>query len=317
MKSKYIFSIFQLLISVSIFGQDSIQTGYIKYKYKAQEFPNSEATDHIGFLNFNKIESLFVTDRFGMNERSNLSTIKSDASNVGYLAPTSSEKGNMVYRNFETKEIIFNVMKIAVFEPFVVVDNWVEMDWKISTDKKMISNFECTKATTVFRGTEFTAWFTDEIPFPYGPLKLFGLTGIILETSYSVNNKEHKYTAIEICFPCKNNQTIEKPIENIVKTIEEEVDFRDNFSYFFVEEANKKLSDVGILYLDEIPTEKKIKEKRNLRLEKIYEWETKDTKRLKQGIDYKKLLDPNRKKEKPKPANDLYFRPEPMNTHRF
>jgi len=317
MKTKFILLFFNLIVSFITLGQDSIQTGYVKYIYKTQESPNSESTNHFALLNFNSFESLFVTDRFGMNEKSNLSTIKSDANNVGYLAPTSSEKGNMIYRNFEKKEIIYNVMKIAVFEPFVVVDNWVEMDWKLTTEKKLISNYECTKATTVFRGTEFTVWFTDEIPFPYGPLKLFGLSGVILETSYLANNKEFKYTAIEICYPCKNNQTIEKPIENIVKTIEEEVFFRDNFSYFFINEANSKLEDIGVLYLDEIPSEKKITKKRNLRLEKKYEWETKKTKRLKQGINYMKLLHPNKKKENSKPVNDLYFRPEKINTQRF
>lgn len=293
------------------------QNGYVNYVYKKRESPFSDKkTSHNALLNFNNNESLFVLGKFGMDKESKIGELKHDSKNAALVAATSSEKGKMIYRNFKTKEISYNEFKLAIFPPYVVKDNWVEIQWNFINETKVIAGYKTKKATTTFRGTKYTVWYTDEISLPYGPHKLFGLPGLILESITHLDN-DIVFTANIVCYPCENVQLIEQPKEIIVKSIEEEVEFKDNFQYYFNTEFNNQMKDLGILYLDEIPTEKKIQEKRKILTEKIYEWESKETKRLKEGIDYKKLLDPNRKKEKPKPANDLYFRPEPMHTQRF
>lgn len=64
--------------------------------------------------------------------------------------------------------------------------------WKISKEKKQIGNFECIKAMGTFRGREYTAWFTLSVPLPYGPWKLQGLPGLILE-AYDTNKEVYFY----------------------------------------------------------------------------------------------------------------------------
>jgi len=56
-----------------------------------------------------------------------------------------------------------------------------KIDWKIQKEFKDISGFKCQKATGIFRGREYVAWFTPEIPVPFGPWKLHGTPGLILE----------------------------------------------------------------------------------------------------------------------------------------
>jgi GLPGLI family protein len=56
--------------------------------------------------------------------------------------------------------------------------NW---NWELHTETKKIGNFNCQKATITFRGRNYTAWFTNEIPVRYGPWKFQGLSGLILE----------------------------------------------------------------------------------------------------------------------------------------
>jgi len=56
-----------------------------------------------------------------------------------------------------------------------------KIDWKIIEEFKNISEFKCQKAIGFFRGREYTAWFTSEIPLPFGPWKLHGAPGLILE----------------------------------------------------------------------------------------------------------------------------------------
>ena len=53
--------------------------------------------------------------------------------------------------------------------------------WDITTDTTSIKGYLCNKATTSFRGREYTAWFTIDIPINDGPWKFHGLPGLILK----------------------------------------------------------------------------------------------------------------------------------------
>ncbi len=53
--------------------------------------------------------------------------------------------------------------------------------WELEEGGKEILGFPCKKATAHFRGRHYTAWYTPEIPLPYGPWSFHGLPGLILE----------------------------------------------------------------------------------------------------------------------------------------
>ena len=57
------------------------------------------------------------------------------------------------------------------------------MAWRIKPETKQIGQFLCQKATCSFRGRNYIAWFTPEIPVCYGLWKLNGLPGLILEVN--------------------------------------------------------------------------------------------------------------------------------------
>lgn len=54
------------------------------------------------------------------------------------------------------------------------------LNWNISGEHRQVCGYDCIKATGLFRGRQWTVWFTPEIPLPYGPWKLGGLPGLIL-----------------------------------------------------------------------------------------------------------------------------------------
>lgn len=56
-------------------------------------------------------------------------------------------------------------------------------DWEIHKDTLMILGYCCQKATCAFRGREYTAWFSMDIPISNGPWKFGGLPGLILKVS--------------------------------------------------------------------------------------------------------------------------------------
>jgi len=63
----------------------------------------------------------------------------------------------------------------------LVTDTYNSFKWDVTNDTKVIAGYKCNKATTSFRGREWIAWFTPEIPVSFGPWKLHGLPGLILE----------------------------------------------------------------------------------------------------------------------------------------
>ena len=59
-------------------------------------------------------------------------------------------------------------------------------EWKPSMNTKTILGYTCHKATCSFRGRDYVAWFTRDIPFKAAPWKFHGLPGVILE-AYSTD----------------------------------------------------------------------------------------------------------------------------------
>lgn len=56
-----------------------------------------------------------------------------------------------------------------------------DIAWNLSNEFKVIGKYKCQKATTKKYGRIWIAWFTEEIPFPFGPYKFSKLPGLILE----------------------------------------------------------------------------------------------------------------------------------------
>lgn len=65
----------------------------------------------------------------------------------------------------------------------------LNFNWNIFNDKQIIEGYNCQKAMTTFGGREWTAWFTQEIPFPDGPYKFSGLPGLIIK----IEDKDSDY----------------------------------------------------------------------------------------------------------------------------
>lgn len=80
---------------------------------------------------------------------------------------------------------------------FLVKDNYSDMKWDITSEKKTISGYQCIKAVTNYRGREWIAWFAPEVALPFGPWKLHGLPGLIIEANDVTNRYAFKTVRIE------------------------------------------------------------------------------------------------------------------------
>lgn len=54
-------------------------------------------------------------------------------------------------------------------------------NWKLIDETKVINTINCKKAEVTFKGRNWVAWYSPEIPLPYGPYKFSGLPGLIIK----------------------------------------------------------------------------------------------------------------------------------------
>lgn len=109
-------------------------------------------------------------------------------------------------------------------------------DWKIEDDVMEIGGYSCQKAITRFKGRNYVAWFTSEIPLPFGPWKLHGLPGLILSVEDDLQEVSFSYLGFD-----KLDETTMRKIEIPYYTIEatqKEIDrlkavFNENPSHYY------------------------------------------------------------------------------------
>lgn len=130
---------------------------------------------------------------------------------------------------------------------------------------KLYKIFNCTKATVAFRGREFIAWFTSEIPVTYGPWKFHGLPGLILEV-HDVDNLFF-WEATKIQYPVKLDANID--------AIHKGSNYRSLTLKQYVEEQTEQRKEVEKMRRSKLPKGSKIVESKleNKGIELVYEWE--------------------------------------------
>lgn len=128
-------------------------------------------------LNFNTSEAYFFA---------NSSIVDNDGIDF-WLAAINGRGKLKYYQNHNTKE--YRDYRDSKRTGKVIVNEEPKQDWTLSNETKVLDGHKCYKATTTakyndgFRKQEFifTAWYTPEIPFSYGPIGYGGLPGLILE----------------------------------------------------------------------------------------------------------------------------------------
>ncbi|MCT4603279.1 MAG: GLPGLI family protein [Marinifilum sp.] len=118
-----------------------------------------------------------------------------------------------IYKDYK-KQYLISQEKISG-KDFFTKEPLNQMQWQLSGKKKKVLEYNCQEATTHFRGRNYIAWFTTEIPFKAAPFKFYGLPGAILQIQTSdgqinIEAKELKIQAqaSELKNPFENKKLI-------------------------------------------------------------------------------------------------------------
>ncbi len=72
-----------------------------------------------------------------------------------------------------------------------------QWNWQIHPDTMTHLGYRCQKATCTWRGRDYEAWFTPEIPVNDGSMKFFGLPGLIVKVADTENTYIFNLKGIE------------------------------------------------------------------------------------------------------------------------
>lgn len=185
------------------------QKGLINYGYiEAFISGNAKGPDYNSYLVFNKEQSYYVTAKDSLENSQKINAQKTylnddDSGGTIQNGMKVSKQGDQVAYNIKKNTMWSNLL---YGKQIYVKEITPAINWKIEKEIKKIGNFTCKKATASFRGRNYTAWYTTDIALPFGPWKLNGLPGLILET-YDTNKSVYWYFK-SIEYPTKTKEVV-------------------------------------------------------------------------------------------------------------
>lgn len=82
-------------------------------------------------------------------------------------------------------------------DDFVYTEDLHPMKWQITQEVDSLAGYPVRKATTRYRGRDYIAWYTPEIPVTDGPYKFSGLPGLILKIADVEKHYSFEFTGIK------------------------------------------------------------------------------------------------------------------------
>ncbi|MEH0156976.1 GLPGLI family protein [Limibacter armeniacum] len=91
--------------------------------------------------------------------------------------PSSQTHNFKIIKNFTTHELYLTQ---SAFPMYTYSEEEIDFQWEVLGEQQEISGYQCIKAKGYYKGRDYVAWFTPELPISEGPYKFYGLPGVIL-----------------------------------------------------------------------------------------------------------------------------------------
>lgn len=210
-----------------------ISTSRVVYHAK-HSFPEAKVFNGKNTLHFNGELSLFIHNNYPS---------ENDLKKEGYTIniKVGDKEGFPIFISFKDS-ISYSKTKgsFGGFSLCILKEKLDTISWEIKPEQKKIKNYNCIKATTTYEGRTYEVWFTPDIPAPFGPYRLRGLPGLILEAKSIDNKVAWEFVGFEAATnepikltPPSNGQllTWEKFVKNIINyKIKKESDSNDQYT---------------------------------------------------------------------------------------
>ena len=144
-----------------------------------------------------------------------------------------------LYKDYRKKEI--SVKDIISIHWFVYRDEMKPQEWVLLSDTATIMGYLSQKAICRWRGRDWEAWFTSEVPISEGPWKFYGLPGLITKL-----HDTQKHYSFELIGFRETVEPIDTKIPSNVQKIERKEFLRTKFGEKGQLINNADMASVGL-----------------------------------------------------------------------
>lgn len=230
-------------------------------------------------LIFNDSASLYIFKKIGYLSEYKPVKLEFSTDDVSSLHISAVDSaGSQVYRNFKINKVFTRFSSNQkLIKPYIVIDTWEEIEWVLIDKTKKVGGFICHKAIGDYRGRRYTAWFTREVQLPYGPWKLFGLPGLILEAHDEQKLFHFKFNGFTDIIA----EPLKPPVANLTRNLREHVSFIDSLGYHLFNGMQAEIDSIMAARFDKkespiqfryMPTKSPL-ERRQIWRERAFPWE--------------------------------------------
>lgn len=181
--TKFLIVVILLIKGDLLFAQ---QSGILTYKLTIDDRAKHKARveNYVTYFKSGRSIEFFVpkmiTNSTTIIDEGNIVDVKSYS--------TMSKRKYFLLKDYVAKkQLLANSIDLKYY---LIDDTLANFKWNITTETQQLLKYNCTKATTEFRGRTYEAWFTEDVPVANGPWKFGGLPGLIV----NIKDVENQYT---------------------------------------------------------------------------------------------------------------------------
>lgn len=165
------------LVFLSALNLDNFKTGSFEYEQIINKGHGNYIENYI--LKISNDLSEYQQRYIETDNNSTYEEIDNSLTETKNIKQTKSEM-KLIHNNFSNSKIFFKDI-VALKKVYIVEDEKLKLNWKLSNETKNFGKRKCKKATLNFRGRNYTAWYLEDIQVKTGPWKFISPPGLIFE----------------------------------------------------------------------------------------------------------------------------------------
>ncbi len=185
----------------------------LEEKYKKINIENMSNTTPVNFFLFFKGNESVYKSEFDLDELRDMGMKWNETGMVACYE-------DITYCNIETKDILRQYFFLKG-----ILISAKQIDWELTKTSKKIGDYTCYLATGIlteeretggYTSDPVSAWYTPQIPVPFGIQNFIGLPGLTLELTHQTEEGTLHYSATNIDLHPKEKISIIKPSGKII-----------------------------------------------------------------------------------------------------
>ena len=177
----------------------------VYYAFNADDIKNEDTYIDLGWLLVGKDYTKYASYFIAHSDSTHKPKLITVGAASGYQMQRNGGKFPTTWSEYQYDEIYIKDGQLTEYaimplnierECCYYTEDYPTQQWTLADEQQVIHGYKCQKATCHWRGRDYEAWFTADIPIRKGPWKFGGLPGLIVKISDE--KKEYNFELVKL-----------------------------------------------------------------------------------------------------------------------